>query len=627
MTTLTDNLRKRILEIVADNGGHLAPSLGVVELAIALHKIFDSPKDCFIWDVGHQAYAHKLLTGRDALFSSLRKRGGLSGFPKRDESEHDAFGAGHSSTSISAALGIAEAKRISGEAGKVIAVIGDGSMTAGLAYEGLNNAGHTPNRRLIVVLNDNQMSIDKNVGALSRFMNRGLTHPTYNRIKRDFKTLFKLLSTKEYDLVEFTRRAALVVKDFFLAGSLFEAFGFRYIGPIDGHDLETLVETLEHVSANIDADEEGARPVLLHVITKKGKGYAPAEREPDRFHGTGPFSIEDGTPIKKATTAPTYTSVFGDTVCELMRRDSRVVAITAAMPSGTGLEKVRDRFPGRYYDVGIAEPHAAVFAAGLASRGLRPIVAIYSSFLQRSYDAIIHDVCLQNLPVVFAIDRAGVVGEDGPTHHGVFDLSYLTHIPNLAVMAPKDEEELRLMFHSALSAKGPVAVRYPRGRALGVPLGVDVHELPWGRAEVIADPPDATWAIVAVGNMVEPSRRAAELLQGKGVAAAVINARFAKPLDRDCILEQLRRGRQVVTVEDNALAGGFGARVLECIHDAGLSQTTVLRCGHPDAFIEHASIPELLADSGLTAEGIAERVLQHLRGVGPQTATNVVSLP
>ena len=622
---IADDLRKRIISVVSATGGHLAPSLGVVELTVALHRVFDSPTDSIVWDVGHQAYAHKILTGRDGKFDTLRTKGGVSGFPKREESEHDAFGVGHSSTSISAALGIAEAKRITGEAGKSIAVIGDGSMTAGLAYEGLNNSGHVRNKRLIVILNDNQMSIDENVGALASFMNKGLTNPVYNRIKRDFKALGKIFSTKEHDLVELTRRAALVVKDFFLAGSLFEAFGFRYIGPIDGHDIESLVSTLTNISKNIDADDEGTRPVLLHVITQKGKGYEPAEQKPERFHGLGAFNVEDGS-AKKSSGVPTYTKVFGETACDIMRKDSRVVAITAAMPSGTGLDMVRDRFPGRYYDVGIAEPHAAVFAAGLASRGLRPIVGIYSSFLQRSYDAIIHDVCLQNLPVIFAVDRAGVVGEDGPTHHGVFDLSYLRHVPNLVVMSPKDEGELNRMLNSAIGYNLPVAIRYPRGAGLGVEVGVDLTPVELGKAEVLSDPDDATWAIFAIGNMVKAARDAAKLLADKGISAAVINARFAKPMDKECVLDQAGRGRSILTIEDNVLAGGFGGGVLELLNSAGYANTKVIRCGYRDAFVEHASVKELHNDHGLTAEGIVDRIDKANNASKKDAASKVVGL-
>ena len=613
LAALAGDIRSQIVDVVSKNGGHLAPSLGVVELAVALHRVFELPRDSIIWDVGHQAYAHKILTGRDLSFQSLRQQGGISGFPKRSENEHDAFGTGHCSTSISAALGIAEAKRMSGEPGKSIAVIGDGALTAGLAYEGLNHAGHVLNKRLIVIFNDNQMSIDKNVGALARFMNKGLINPAYNRIKRDLKTLLKMIAIKDASIIGLSRRAAVVVKDFFLAGSLFEAFGFRYLGPIDGHDIETLVSTLKNISDNIDADDEKSRPVLLHIITKKGKGYKPAEDDPSRFHGTNPFNIEDGKPLSsKRPGVPSYTSVFGTALCDLMKKDSRVVAITAAMPSGTGLDKVKDKFPNRYYDVGIAEPHAAVFAAGLATRGFKPVVAIYSSFLQRSYDAIVHDVCLQNLPVIFAIDRAGVVGEDGPTHHGVFDLSYLRHIPNLALASPRDEDELRNMVFSSVDYDCPIAIRYPRGEAVGVPIGANPRRIPIGKAEVISDPSDANCAIFALGNMVQVAIEAAGLLARRGIKASVINARFVKPIDEDCLFDQALRGRAIFTIEDNVLAGGFGSAVIETFNLKGMTHSSVIRCGYPDEFVEHASISQLHEKYGLVPEALAGRIVEAL---------------
>lgn len=608
LKAIASEIRQKTIEVVSKTGGHLAPSLGVVELSVALHHVFESPKDSIVWDVGHQAYAHKLITGRSDVFDTLRQKDGISGFPRRVESEHDQFGTGHSSTSISAALGIAEAKRIAGEAGFTIAVIGDGAMTAGLAYEGLNHAGHVLNKRLIVILNDNQMSIDRNVGALANFMNKGLTHPVYNRVRRDLRTLLRLFSIKDINLLELSRRAALVVKDFFLAGSLFEAFGFRYIGPVDGHDIEKLVQTLKNVTGDINQDEEKTHPILLHVITQKGKGYAPAERDPERFHGISAFNLEDGS-SKRTSAKPTYTSVFGKTLCGLMSKDSRIVAITAAMPSGTGMNYARDQFPGRYYDVGIAEPHAVVFAAGLATRGLKPVVAIYSSFLQRSYDQIIHDVCLQDLPVIFAIDRAGVVGEDGPTHHGVFDLSYLRHIPNLIVMSPKDENELRHMLFSAIAYNKPVAIRYPRGDARGVPIDKELGILPVGKAEVISDSEKSTRAIFAVGNMVRVAEEIAEILSLNGITASVINVRFVKPLDEEMIFAYAQRACSFVTIEDNVAAGGFGSALLEFVNSRKL-QCEVLCFGYPDKFVEHAKVTELHEMYGLVAKTIASQILQ-----------------
>ncbi len=613
LETMAQTLRTRIIEVVSDNGGHLAPSLGVVELTLALHHVFDSPRDSIIWDVGHQAYAHKIITGRNTLFDNLRQHGGMSGFPKRSESPHDPFGTGHSSTSISAALGVAEGKRRAGAHGKTIAVIGDGSMTGGLAYEGLNNAGHVLNKRLIVVLNDNQMSIDKNVGALARFMNRGLVNPAYNRLRRDLRTLLKIFSTRERNFVELSRRAATVVKDFFLAGSLFEAFGFRYIGPVDGHNLDALITTLNNIDDMIEEDEEKTRPILLHVITTKGKGYIPAEIDPSRFHGIGAFNVEDGktSPVAKGT-APTYTKVFGDSLCELMQMDNRIVAITAAMPSGTGLDRAKELFPGRFYDVGIAEMHAVVFAAGLATQGFRPVVALYSSFLQRAYDALVHDVCLQNLPVIFAIDRAGAVGEDGPTHHGVFDCSFLRHIPHMTIMSPKDEEELRRMLWNAVSYGRPVAIRYPRGAGLGVALNTSEGTIPRGKAEYLTNPDDAQVTLIGLGSMVAVAASAAALLKESGISAAVINARFVKPLDEHTIVREAEMGRTIVTIEDNVLAGGFGSAVLELLSTRGLHETCVMRCGYPDTFVEHGSIKQLHTQYGLTPDAIAERVRSQI---------------
>ncbi|NLD28454.1 MAG: 1-deoxy-D-xylulose-5-phosphate synthase [Myxococcales bacterium] len=607
-----ENLRNRIIEISSKNGGHLAPSLGVVELSTALHEVFKSPEDSIIWDVGHQAYAHKILTGRGDRFHTIRMRGGLSGFPKREESEHDPFGTGHSSTSISAALGIAEAKRLSGDKSKTIAVIGDGSLTGGLAFEGMNNAGHIQNKNLIVVLNDNQMSIDKNVGAIARFMNRGLTNPTYNRIKRDVKTLLNIVSTKELNLVDLTRRAALVVKDFFLAGSLFEAFGFRYIGPIDGHDYKSLVETLKNISDDIDKSPDKSQPVLLHVITKKGKGYAPAEKDPSKYHGISKFDINTGDPLSDPNDPrPTYTAAFSDSLCRLMQQDSRVIAITAAMPSGTGLDKVRDRFPGRYYDVGIAEQHATVFAAGLATRGFRPVFAVYSSFLQRSFDQVIHDVALQNLPVIFAIDRAGVVGDDGPTHHGVFDLSFLRSIPNMTIMAPSDEEELSRMLFSAMTYKGPVAIRYPRGKGTGVAVSASPEPIPFGKSVTIGDPEKPDCVIFSAGNMLKVAVDAASSLKLRGIDAAVVDARFVKPLDESCILRMAKRCRRFITIEDGMKAGGFGSAVLELLSDRGFEEISVLRFGYDDIFVEQGAIPELHRMHDLYADAIVSAVISE----------------
>ncbi len=622
MTHSPKDIREKIIEAASQNGGHLAPSLGVVELTIALHSVFKSPKDSFVWDVGHQSYAHKILTGRAENFGTIRTLGGLSGFPKRSESEHDPFGTGHSSTSISAALGIAEAKRMSGDRGKTVAIIGDGSLTGGLAFEGLNNAGHLQNQSLIVVFNDNQMSIDKNVGALANFINKGLAHPTYNRLRRDAKTLLKILSAKDVKLVEMTRRAAMVVKDFFLAGSLFEALGFRYFGPIDGHDLNRLTEVFKTISDDIDADPEKGRPAFVHVITQKGKGFEPAENDPTKYHGIAPLrpqvKIDECDCAVSASLSassgnvPTYTSVFGSAMCEMMSADSRVVAITAAMPSGTGLDKVKDKFPNRYYDVGIAEQHAVVFAAGLATRGYKPVFAVYSSFLQRAYDQIIHDVCLQNLPVIFAVDRAGVVGEDGPTHHGVFDLSFLRSIPSICIMCPSDEEELRRMMWTAIAHHGPVAIRYPRGRGLGVALSSERTPISFGKSRVVLGDGAEQIVLVGVGHMLAAAKDAAKCLCERGFSAMAVDARFAKPIDEAFFLDQLREGKTVVTIEDNVLAGGFGSALLELANVNGISAGEVIRFGYEDVFVEHGPVPDLHKIHGLTGDSIAKRVCDAL---------------
>ena len=595
LAALAAEIRELIIEAVSRNGGHLASNLGTVELTVALHRVFESPVDQIVWDVGHQAYAHKILTGRADRFDTIRRDGGLSGFPKRSESEHDCFGTGHSSTSISAALGIMEAKRRTGRPGDVIAVIGDGAMTAGLAFEGLNHAGHL-RKKLIVVLNDNEMSISPNVGALSKYLSRIMTGPLYNRVKKETKQILEGLPRLGEPMLKMAQRAEDTVKGFFAPGMLFEELGFAYVGPVDGHRLDALIEVFEKVR---DFDW----PTLVHVITRKGKGYEPAEKSPSFFHGVGAFDIETGETIGRKG-APSYSRVFGEALTELAREDERIVAITAAMTEGTGLDTFARAFPRRFYDVGIAEPHAVTFAAGLAAEGLRPVVAVYSTFLQRGYDQIIHDVALQKLPVLFALDRGGVVGEDGPTHHGVFDLSYLRHIPDLIVMSPKDENELRRMLKTGLVVDGPTAVRFPRGRAQGVPVDEEVRPLPVGRAELLREGEDLL--IVAVGQRVPSALEAAERLEAGGIRAGVVNARFIKPLDADLILALASRAGRVLTVEENALQGGFGSAVLELLADAGLSKVRVRRLGIPDRFVEHASQALLLRRLGLDAEGIAE---------------------
>jgi len=602
---LAGEIRGLLVHTVAKTGGHLAPSLGVVELTLALHRVFDSPRDRIIWDVGHQAYVHKILTGRREQFATLRQYGGLSGFPKPGESIHDAFGVGHSSTSISAALGMALARDLKGEDFRVLAVIGDGSLTGGEAYEALNNAGQLQTN-LTVIVNDNEMSIAKNVGAMSEYLTRLRTAPTYARVKHDLEYLLRRIPAIGESVFHVAERLKDSLKYLLVPGMIFEQLGFKYIGPIDGHNIRLLLDVF-------DKSKQISGPVVIHVVTVKGKGYLPAERNPDKFHGVGPFDIETGNIIKKNCTA-TYTDVFGDILIELAEQNSDIVAITAAMPEGTGLKKFAQRFPKRCFDVGIAEPHAVTLAAGLATQGKRPVVAIYSTFLQRAYDQILHDVCLQNLPVVFAIDRAGIVGEDGPTHHGVFDLSYLRHMPNMTLMAPKDENELRHMLYTAMQLDGPVAVRYPRGAGLGVTLNDPLRLLPVGKAEQIKA--GSTVALVAIGNMVAPCTEASNLLKEQGIDAAVVNARFVKPLDTEMIRQLAREVGIIVTVEDNVLQGGFGSAVLESVNSQNLHWAKVLRLGLPDEFIPHGGKEQLLSLYGLDAPGIAKAVATYVQRYG-----------
>ncbi|HEX9080170.1 MAG TPA: 1-deoxy-D-xylulose-5-phosphate synthase [Desulfuromonadaceae bacterium] len=600
---LAAELREEIIATCAANGGHVAPSLGVVELTIALHRVFVSPQDKIVWDVGHQAYAHKLLTGRRERFRTLRKLDGISGFPKRAESPHDAFDAGHSSTSISAALGMAVGRDLKKAGNKVIAVIGDGSMTGGLAYEGLNNAGHL-NKDLVVILNDNEMSIAENVGALSTLLSRTITSEFVHRIKKEMEGFLESLDGFGKNMLKIAKRAEESMKGLFTPGMLFEAFGFEYVGPIDGHNIELLMETLENVKRFDDA-------VLIHVLTKKGKGYKPAEQNPALFHGVGPFELASGKVLKGKGGAASYTGVFGDAMRKIAAEDERVVAITAAMPDGTGLTPFAREFPSRFFDVGIAEQHGVTFAAGLAAEGYRPVFAVYSSFLQRAYDQVFHDVCLQNLHVVFAIDRAGVVGNDGPTHHGVFDLSYLRVLPNMTLMAPKDENELQHMLLTAVEHDGPVALRYPRGSGCGVPLDQTFRALPLGKGEVLRPGRDAV--ILAIGTMVYPAMEVANALAAEGLDLGVVNARFIKPLDQELILSLACGTGLLFTVEENALMGGFGAAVLELLEEEGVEGVRVVRFGYPDRYIEQGEQPELRRMYGLDVAGIAAGIRKHIR--------------
>ena len=597
MKELAKELRQIILERVAINGGHLASNLGTVDLTIALHYVFNSPKDKIIWDVGHQSYSHKILTGRAEAFSTIRQYGGISGFPKIDESPHDAFGTGHSSTSISSALGIIEARDQKKENFKVIAVIGDGALTAGLAFEGLNHAGHLQ-KDLIVVLNDNEMSISPNVGALSAYLNRIMTGDLYTKFKKETKLFLERIPKVGEPFLKIAQRAEDTVKGFFVPGMLFEELGFEYVGPIDGHKIESLIETFERFK-----DFPG--PVLIHAITKKGKGYSPAEKSPWIFHGVGPFDIETGSQISSAN--PTYSEIFGSCLVKLAREDNRIVAITAAMTEGTGLSEFAKTFPSRFYDVGIAESHAVTFAAGLASQGLKPVVAVYSTFLQRAYDEIVHDVCLQNLPVVFAIDRAGIVGEDGPTHNGVFDISYLRHIPNMVIMAPKDENELGVMLKTAISHNGPAAIRYPRGAVSKIPTDMELKKLTIGEAEILKDGKDIL--IIALGSAVQPAKHASELLKEMGINACVINARFAKPIDAALIGNLAKEIKYILTVEENVVRGGFGSAVLEQLSEMDMDGLKIKMLGLPDKFIEHGPQNLLRKMLGLDAEKITKEAL------------------
>ena len=597
---LAEEIRTFLLKTVAHTGGHLAANLGVVELTLAIHYVFDTTKDRLVWDVGHQSYVHKILTGRKDLFSSLRQYDGLSGFPKREESIHDAFNTGHSSTSISAVLGFALAREKLGEDYKTIAVIGDGSMTGGEAYEALNQAGHLKTD-LLVVLNDNEMSIAQNVGAMSSYLSRLRSDPFYMKRKKDIEYLLHKVPAIGSSVAKAAERVKDSLKYLLVPGMLFEELGFTYLGPIDGHDIQNLIVVLKKAK-----DLQG--PVLLHVLTKKGKGYEPAVRNPSVFHGVGSFDLNTGK-IIKSPGPPTYTDVFADTVIDLAAQDERIVAVTAAMPEGTGLSKFAKKYPHRCIDVGIGEQNAVTMAAAMAIKGLRPFVAIYSTFLQRAYDQILHDVCLQNVPVTLAIDRAGLVGEDGPTHHGAFDFSYLRHIPGMSILAPADEAELRQMLYTTLSYNGPVAIRYPRGKARGVPISIEYKKIPWGKGEVLTEGTDIL--ILAIGSMVYPALKTRKLLLEEGFSCTVVNARFVKPLDQTLLLEKVPQHKCVVTMEENAIAGGFGSGVLELLCQKGKINNNFLMLGLPDEFVTHGSQNLLREKVGLMPEAMAERIMEH----------------
>lgn len=602
---LSEEIRKLVIDTVAVTGGHLAPNLGVVELTIALHKVFNTPYDKIIWDVGHQSYIHKILTGRKDIFHTLRQMNGLCGFPKRSESMHDAFGAGHSSTSISAGLGMAIARDLSGDKYHVISVIGDGSLTGGMAFEALNNAGDI-GTNITIILNDNEMSIAKNVGALSEYLYRMRTAPTYARIKRDVEYILKSIPAIGDRVARTAERVKDSLKYFLVPGMLFEDLGFKYIGPVDGHDIDLLTDILEKTKTITG-------PILVHVVTTKGKGYKFAEENAGKFHGIGPFCIETGE-LRKSSTTPSYTDIFGKTLVEIADKNKDVIAITAAMPEGTGLRDFSQKYPERFFDVGIAEQHAVTMAAGMACQKKRPVVAIYSTFMQRGYDQILHDICLQNLPVCLALDRSGVVGEDGATHHGVFDFSYLRHIPNIAIMAPKDENELRHMLYTALSMDGPSALRYPRGAGYGVEINEPLKRLEMGKSEILTWGKDVIF--FAAGTMVYTAVEASKLLAKSGISAGVVNARFVKPLDGEVLRKIAREVGVIVTIEENTLAGGFGSAVLEYLNEHNFNWVKLLRLGLPDIFIEHGTRIELLEKYNLTAPKIALTVKAYLQQYG-----------
>ena len=589
LKTLAQEIREYMLAVLSEHPGHFAPNFGTIELAIALHRVFDTPRDRVIWDIGHQAYPHKLLTGRRDQFPTVREYGGISGFLSREESEYDVFGAGHSSTSLAAALGIATAREINKENYKVVAVIGDGGLTGGMAFEALNVAGDF-RTDMIVVLNDNQMSISATVGAFSKYFNRLTSNKAYNVLRSGAKEFMDFISP---DAKLVARKIEAALKP----GTLFEAFGFRYFGPLDGNDLEAVLPVLEGVKAL-----QG--PILLHVSTRKGKGYAPAETDPVGFYSlSGKLDVQTGKFLAAKSSVPTYTDVFSQTLIKLAKGDSRIVGVTAAMSSGTGLDKFQEAFPKRFFDVGLAEQCAVTFAAGLATQGIKPVVAVYSTFLQRAYDQVIHDVCIQNLPVTFVLDRAGLVGADGPTHHGVFDYAYLRSLPNMVAMAPKDEDELQHMVSTAVEYEdGPIAFRYPRGAGIGVPMQKESQALPIGKGEVLREGEDLL--IVAIGNRVYPAVEAADVLADFGISVAVVNARFVKPLDEELIVPLAERIGRVITIEDGVLMGGFGSAVLEALAHRGIQGVQVRRLGIPDQFIEHGDVKTLYSLCGCDEEAV-----------------------
>jgi 1-deoxy-D-xylulose-5-phosphate synthase len=603
---LAEELRQKIIETVSKTGGHLASNLGVVELSIVLNYIFDFSEDRIIWDVGHQAYSHKLLTGRQDQFPTLRQYKGMSGFPRIDESPYDHFGTGHAGTSISAALGMAVQRDLQGKKHSVVAVVGDGSMTAGLNLEGLNQAGHL-DRNMIIVLNSNDMSIAPNVGAMSGYLNKIMHGRALNKMRIETELLLKNIPTVGPAIIQAARTTEHAIKRVFVPGSLFEELGLKYVGPVDGHDIDRIYHELQKVK-----DLDG--PVLFHVNTVKGKGYPIAEANPEKWHGAGKFVIETGadmqTPGAKPQ-PPAYTDFFADAVVKLMEEDKNIIAITAAMPGGTGLNKAMKKMPDRVFDVGIAEQFAVTFAAGIAASGTRPICALYSTFVKRAFDQVFHDVCLQDLPVVLAMDRAGLVGADGSTHHGIYDISFLRSMPNIILMAPKDEDELRKMLKTALKTDHPTAIRYPRMNAMGVKLNGTISTIKIGQAERLREGNDAT--LIAYGSMVAEASRLAEMFDGQGVSLGVINARFAKPLDEKMILDVARQGQPIITMEEGVITGGFGSAVLELLGEKSmLAETKILRLALPDRVIHHGSRQDLLKECDLDFDSMAARIREFL---------------
>ncbi len=603
LKTLCNEIREYLIDVVSEIGGHFGGGLGTVELTVALHKVFNTPADLIVWDTGHQAYPHKILTGRRDQMTTIRQFGGISGFLKRNESEYDAFGAGHASTSISAALGMAEAKSLTNSEKKVIAIIGDGALTGGMAYEAMNNAG-VRKSDLIVIFNDNNMSIDQNVWQFSNYFTEMISHPDYNKFKSKVWDLTGKMDHWGDRIRRITSRIEGGIKAVITPGMLFEALGFRYFGPVNGHNIVQLIKLFEHV--------KGLKgPILIHTLTHKGKGYKPAEEHKQHLHAATPFDKVTGEFFKKAGTPVSYTKIFGEALAQIVQSKPQVVGITAAMPDGTGLDILQSKFPKNYFDVGIAEEHAVTFAAGLATQGIIPVCAIYSTFLQRAFDQIVHDVALQKLHVVFVLDRAGLVGADGPTHHGTFDLTYLRLIPNMVIMAPKDEAELRNMLFTAVEYKdGPIALRYPRGNALGVKINEQFTKIEIGKSEKLKDGEDV--ALIAVGSMVDYALKAGTNLQSVGINAEIINLRFIKPLDSEMLDDIAKRFNKIITIEENTIVGGMGSSILEYYNEKNY-KNEVLRIGIPDIFIEHGTQKELHASLKIDPEGITEKINDFMK--------------